>query len=353
MIKYIGSKRVLLPRILQAVAAFPRVRKVLDLFSGTSRVGHALKAIGYDVVANDHLAYAHVLARCYIQADALQVREPALAILAELSALEPSPGWFTENYALASRYFRPENAARIEAQREWIAKAGLPPDLEAVALTAVMEAADRVDSTTGVQMAFLKSWAARSRRPLTLRLPAVLPGSGLALSEDAEVLAQKVQADLVYLDPPYNHHRYLGNYHIWETLVRWDRPEVYGVARKRTDCRTFRSAFNSRPRALGALERVLDSLAAPHIILSFSDEGSLDRESLQRILERRRAVACIEVDHARYIGARIGIHDREGRKVGQVSHLRNKEWLFLASSEPRDLEEAVRTLAGDGVAFCG
>ena len=43
MIKYIGSKRVLVPTIVAAVGALPDVHTVLDVFSGTARVGHALK----------------------------------------------------------------------------------------------------------------------------------------------------------------------------------------------------------------------------------------------------------------------------------------------------------------------
>ncbi len=71
MIKYIGSKRALLPHILRVVAAaVPPGAAVLDLFSGTARVGHALKRAGFRVLANDHNAYAHVLATCYVQADA-------------------------------------------------------------------------------------------------------------------------------------------------------------------------------------------------------------------------------------------------------------------------------------------
>ena len=69
MIKYLGSKRTLIPSILEQIEAVPDCRSVLDLFSGTSRVGHALKQRGYRVVANDHNRYAHALASCYVQAD--------------------------------------------------------------------------------------------------------------------------------------------------------------------------------------------------------------------------------------------------------------------------------------------
>ena len=50
MIKYIGSKRELIPLIVQIVSRLESVASVLDPFSGTCRVGHALKAAGFRVV---------------------------------------------------------------------------------------------------------------------------------------------------------------------------------------------------------------------------------------------------------------------------------------------------------------
>ncbi len=145
-------------------------------------------------------------------------------LVAEFNALPGRPGWFTETYCLQSRFFQPKNGGRIDAIREAIEAKGLPPDLEAVLLVSLMEAADRVDSTTGVQMAYLKQWAPRAANDLVLRVPAVLPraarGKGRALELDALDAARATPADVAYLDPPYNQHKYLGNYHIWESLVR-------------------------------------------------------------------------------------------------------------------------------------
>ena len=71
-----------------------------------------------------------------------------------------------------------------------------------------------------------------------MRVPDLLDGRGRAIRADAVGVTSTLgEFDLAYLDPPYNQHRYFTNYHIWETLVRWDEPEVYGVARKRVDSR--------------------------------------------------------------------------------------------------------------------
>ncbi|MFM2248617.1 MAG: hypothetical protein RL071_4692, partial [Pseudomonadota bacterium] len=152
MIKYIGSKRALLSAVIAALDDGQGPTTALDAFSGTARVGHALKARGFAVTANDHNAYAAVLARCYLEADAEVHGDAAAELIAALNALPPRAGWFTQTYCVDSRFFQPHNGEKVDAVREAIAGWALEPTLEAVALTALMEAADRVDSTVGVQM---------------------------------------------------------------------------------------------------------------------------------------------------------------------------------------------------------
>jgi adenine-specific DNA-methyltransferase len=341
MIKYIGSKRALLGQIVGVVkGALPEGGAVCDLFSGTARVGHALKREGFRVWSNDCNAYAHTLATCYVQADRGRWLDRAETVLDELREVKPEAGWFTRTFCEDARYFSPENGARIDAMRDRIAAMALEPELEAIALVSLMEAADRVDSTAGLQMAYMKSWAARALKPLELRMPDILPGSGKATRADAVALAPQVEADLVYLDPPYNQHSYLGNYHCWESLVLWDKPETYGVANKRIDVRTRKSAFNSRPGIAPALRSVIEGLKAPNLVVSFNDEGYLGRDELVEMLSVRGEVQVIEIQHPRYVGARIGIHNPKGEKVGSVGRLRNVEYLFVVGERPVTLADA-------------
>lgn len=329
MIKYIGSKRVLVPTIVDIIGRVPGVKRVLDLFSGTSRVGHALKTAGYHVTANDHTTYAYKLAQCYIEADRGVWLGQVSKLVAELNQVPGAPGYFTETFCERSRYLQPHNGERIDAIRARIGELALEPVLEAVLLVSLMEAADRVDSTCGLQMAYLKKWSARSNNQLELRVPALLPGPGQALQCEARDAARGGSYDLVYLDPPYNQHRYLGNYHVWESLVRWDKPEVYGTAMKRIDCKEYKSDFNSRVRIASALSEIVASADARHLLVSFNNEGYLTRSDVEDLLRDRGEVGSLEVDFKRYVGAQIGIYNPQGQKVGRVSHLRNRECLFL------------------------
>lgn len=347
MIKYIGSKRLLIPHILRVVQRLPQVSTVVDMFSGTCRVGAALKRKGYSVQVNDHNAYAFALGRCYVQADRKRWLPEVQKLIHLLQRLPPKRGYFTETFCERSRFFQPHNGARVDAMREQIARWELEPELEAILLTSLMEAADRVDSTTGLQMAYLKEWAPRSYNDLELRVPDLIAGDGRASCADAEHLAKDISADLVYLDPPYNQHSYLGNYHIWETLVRWDKPEVYGVACKRVDCRERKSMFNSRPRCLSALRKVIMGVDCKYILLSFNNEGYIEKRDLIRLLSKKGYVAIEQVDYKRYVGAQIGIHNPSGHKVGRVSHLRNKEALFLVGAQG-SVEHAIQAAVGTG-----
>lgn len=342
MIKYLGSKRVLLPRILARVDAIARrenergrpVRRVLDLFSGTARVAHALKARGYRVHANDHNVYAATLATCYVQADRRRWLARAERLIAELDALPGRAGWFTETFCVRARYLQPANGARVDAIRERIAALALESELEAIVLTSLMEAADRVDSTVGVQMAYLKRWAPRSHQPLRLRVPALLESTGSASCLDAGEAAAQFEVDIAYLDPPYNQHSYLGNYHVWESLVRWDKPDVYGVAMKRADVRTRGSAFNRRGTIAAALRDVVARVRARWLIVSFNDEGYLSPSDVRALLATRGAVRATAIRHRRYIGAKIGVYNPQGERVGTPGRRVNREWLFVVDAEP-------------------
>lgn len=344
LIKYIGSKRTLIPVILDLVRGVTGARTVIDLFSGTSRVGHALKVAGYRVLSNDHNAYAATLARCYVQADAEEVMDDATRLVREFNAIargKGEAGYFTETFCVKSRFFQPKNGARVDSIREAIAAKGLGPELEAVMLVSLMEAADRVDSTTGLQMAYLKTWAPRAHNDLELRVPDVLArakhGKGQATCLDALEAAAQLEGDIAYIDPPYNQHSYLGNYHVWESLVRWDKPEVYGVACKRVDVRERQSAFNSRRRFAEVMRKLFEAVRAPVLIVSFNNEGYLAREEMEAMLaslwDGQGKVTTIENDFKRYVGAQIGIYNPAGEKVGKVSHLKNKEYLYVVSRE--------------------
>jgi adenine-specific DNA-methyltransferase len=115
--------------------------------------------------------------------------------------------------------------------------------------------------------------------------------------------------------------------------VRWDKPEVYGVACKRIDCREYDSPFNSKRRIHDALAAVVQALRARYLLVSFNDEGYLSEAEITEMLAARGPVQVLHVDFKRYVGAKIGIYNPSGVKTGAISHLRNRELLFLVDCE--------------------
>jgi adenine-specific DNA-methyltransferase len=351
VIKYLGSKRTLVPT-LGALASAVDARTAIDLFTGTTRVAQELKRRGIEVTAVDIATYSEVLAQCYIATDADGVDEEGLAAALErLAALPGRRGYFTETFCESARFFQPQNGMRVDAIRDELEASYAGGPLFAILLTALMLAADRVDSTTGVQMAYLKQWAPRAHRDLELKRPDLVAGPGRSVRGDAVgLVADLSRVDLAYVDPPYNQHRYFTNYHVWETLVRWDAPEHYGVACKRLDSRDeeTKSVFNRRREMPGALRKVITQLSAEVVVVSYNDESWVAPTDIALWLAEagHEEVGTLAFDNKRYVGAQIGIHNPQGHKVGEVSHLRNLEHLIIGG--PADKVAAALATCGGG-----
>ncbi|MDG2428538.1 MAG: DNA adenine methylase [Acidimicrobiales bacterium] len=339
MIKYLGSKRRLVP-VLDALCSASGAATALDLFTGTTRVAQTFKHRGLKVTAVDSARYAELFALCYVTIDAQEIDPDELATaLAYLDALPGEEGYVTEVFCRQARFFRPENGCRIDAIRKSLDADFASSPLFPVLLTSLIEAADRVDSTTGQQMAYLKQWAPRAQRDLELRRPELLSGTGRAIRGDALALVREGSLgsfDLAYIDPPYNRHRYTANYHVWETLVAWDTPEYYGVACKRTEVRDGPvNVFNRKATMPGALAEVVAGVDADVVVLSYNDESWLNRDELESLCRVRGEVQVMVFEQDRYVGARIGIHGPDGTRVGDVSHTRNREYVVLAGDGAR------------------
>ena len=279
MIKYLGSKRSLVG-VLGAIAQAAEAKTAVDLFTGTTRVAQEFKRNGLEVTASDLATYSDVLAKCFIEADANKVNLSELQEqLNHLNSLPGQVGYFTETFCIKARYFQPKNGERVDAIREELETNFKKHPNYYILLTALMLAADRVDSTTGQHMAYLKNWSHRSKHDLELVVPDLIPGSGSSVLGRAEyVVSELPEVDLFYMDPPYNQHRYFTNYHIWETLVRWDKPEPYGVAMKRIDSRdaTNHSIFNKRKLMPKAFVDVITKAKTKTIVVSYNDESWME-----------------------------------------------------------------------------
>lgn len=291
--RYIGNKTKLL-RFIRSVLRKRGIAggQAVDPFSGTASVGRELKRMGFRVVASDLMEYAHVLAKCYVEATHLT---PDLrARIKQLHHLPGEPGFITENFSAPARmYFTEANAPRIDAIRsrihEWRSTGEISESDSYVLLAALIEASDRVANTTGVYAAYVKSWQPNAKRSLELRAPSIVSGNGChAFRGDAVSLVSALDDfDLLYLDPPYNSRQYAGYYHIPELLaLGWfdELPVLRGKTGLLPD-RDKRSDWSRRGRCEAALEQLVATARCKHIVMSYNAEGLIRESAIERIFK--------------------------------------------------------------------
>lgn len=329
-IKYAGSKRKLIPKILE-LAKKTGAKTVLDGFAGTTRVSQALAKTGYRVICNDISVWSEVFGTCYL----LNRSEKSAysRLIAHLNSVKPKDGWFTKHYgAIAEergtidgslkKPWQEHNTRKLDAIREEIDNLSLTPIEKAVALTSLILGMDRVDSTLGHYVSYLKDWSTRSFNELRLEVPEVF-----ANKKDHRVMRQDMlsseplDVDLAYYDPPYGSNnekmppsrvRYASYYHVWTSIILNDTPPLFGKALRRKDtsdkiASTAFEEFRRNPNtgrfiALESIERLIHNTKARWIILSYSSGGRATADELNDVMQKNgRLVDVVEIDHKRHV----------------------------------------------------
>lgn len=312
-VKYAGSKLRILPHILRLVRKV-RPETVLDGFSGTTRVSQALAKLDYTVISNDIAVWSQVFGTCYLLNE--KKREYYQPLIDHLNSIQPVDGWFTEHYggnanggcAVQSdgrkKPWQIHNTRKLDAIRQEIETLNLDAIEKAVALTSLIIALDRVDSSLGHFASYLKDWSPRSYGELSLKTPKVFTSSKghQVFRRDALDVVQDAVVDLAYFDPPYGSNnekmppsrvRYAAYYHLWKSVCLFDKPELFGKAKRRSDSsdkvassdfEEFRRSPSGRFIAVEAIDRLICDTQAQWIILSYSSGGRATAEELNDVL---------------------------------------------------------------------
>jgi len=229
---YIGSKQRLKEWIKEKVVNIVKKtddKTFCDLFAGTGIVGRVFKKDVKKVIANDIEYYSYVLNKNYIQNHTLLSRGDEL--VDELNSLKPKEGFIYKNYCIGSgsgrQYFSDENGKKIDAIRqkiqEWFDKKAINEKEYFFLLASLLESADKVANTASVYGAFLKHLKSKAKEKFVLE-PALFEindNSHQVFKEDANTPIKKIQGDILYLDPPYNHRQYGSNYHLLNTIAEY------------------------------------------------------------------------------------------------------------------------------------
>lgn len=324
-IKYVGSKDKIIPYILKfAYNLHPRT--VFDGFSGTTRVSQVFAKLGYKVISNDISVWSKTFATCYLLNK--KSREYYQKIIDELNKLPGKYGWFSENYGGDSKKQGPKrpwqihNTMKLDAIREEIDKISKDEIEKAVLLTSLILALDKVDSTVGHYSSYLKEWSPRSFKNMCLEMPKLITNkiNHEVYQEDIFNLSPKIEADLTYYDPPYgsandkmppSRVRYQAYYHIWTTIIKNDRPELFGAINRRTDSsdrisyspfEDFRKNKNGRFIALDAIEKLIKNTKSKFIIFSYSSGGRVSFKDLFNVFtENFKIIKIQKIDYKKNV----------------------------------------------------
>ncbi len=350
-IKYAGSKLKILPHILR-LAQKVKPQTIFDGFAGTTRVSQAFAQIGWQVFSNDRAAWSKVFNLCYLKNE----REAKFyqEIIDYLNNLSGRDGWFTENYGGSpdvkidglKKPWQIQNTRRLDAIRDEIDNLNLTEVERAVALTSLILALDKVDSTLGHFSSYLNEWSPRSFNRLELKIPRLFSTDKEheVYSGDVFEAAKNVKADLAYFDPPYGSNnekmppsrvRYAAYYHLWTTVVLNDKPEVFGKAKRRADSsdalagsifEEFRRSDAGKFMAIEAIEKLIDKTNAAHIVLSYNSGGRATLEQLYETIARTgKILEFVKIDYRKNVMATMRWTNEWTREVEQG----NQEFLFL------------------------
>ncbi len=297
--RYIGSKALMLGNILDVSnQCTQNVRIVTDIFAGTGTVSRCYKEHGYSVLSNDILYFSYVLNKGVLEMNApisVHLRE----IVAHLNNLSvENCHWFNtdtafiyQNYSphdtCERMYFQRNNALKIDLIRQEIER--LRKEIEDAEyfylLSLLLNAVPYVSNITGTYGAYLKYWDKRTYKELTLEEIDIQPSSVVCscYNQDALSFAHQMECDLAYLDPPYNGRQYLSNYHILETIARYDAPQIKGITGVRIDPGKM-SDFCKKGRAAKAFRQLLNTLNCKYVLLSYNNEGLLNTDEMSQIV---------------------------------------------------------------------
>lgn len=332
--RFIGCKLNLMSHIERLVTETLGIKEGVfcDLFAGTAAVGAHFKRRGFQIISNDLLelsaAFQHALIENSAEPEFAGIVEtlgdvegtdlftslsPYSKVISWLNCLPGRKGFIFNAYCPAGnngcsrQYLSDVNGQKIDAIRQqiqaWRESDDITENEFYLLLLPLLEATSKVSNISGTYAAYLKSWDPRTYKPLTL-VPAEIILSTLTHTvhrKNANELIDEIQCDVLYIDPPYNTRQYITNYHLLETIARYDNPSIHGKTGLRDYEESEKSAYCSKTRCLSALTDLVQKADAGHIVLSYSNEGILSSDDILSVLSGR-GEACLSsvIDYQRF-----------------------------------------------------
>lgn len=334
---YIGSKHKLsdfIQTTVHSVCGEDLSQKVCcDLFAGTGVVGQAFKPKVKTVIANDLEYYSYVLNRAQL-CEVFGKEEHLLC--QELDALQGVTGFVSKNYGEYGKenrlYFSQENAEKIDAMRttieNWKEVSKISEGQYFSLLATLLKAADKVANTASVYGAFLKNIKPSARRTLQLVKQAPPTHSlkkeatqHLVFNLDANELIKKIEGDILYLDPPYNARQYGANYHLLNTIAKYN---IF-TPRGKTGLPDYnKSAYCSKRTVAESLDELIKNAQFKHVFLSYNNEGLLPQDTVRTILEHYGRYNLVTTKYQRFKADKTENRNHKATSTTEQLHILEK-----------------------------
>lgn len=322
--RYIGSKNSLLEHIKQVIVEniHEPTEIFCDIFSGTGSVARFFKQ-NYTIFSNDLLHFSYELQFATIENN----KQPQFENLKNTGINDPLTflnnkdiklddlleipfifNNYSPNKENPRQYFTNDNALKIDYIRQTIGdwkNQKLINNNEYYYLLAVLiEAVPFVSNIAGTYGAYLKHWDNRSYKKITLKHLNILDNNkdNKCFNLDSNQLIKEIQGDILYIDPPYNSRQYLPNYHILETISKYDSPKIYGKTGLRP-YKDVKSKYCVKSKVYSELDNLIQFAKFKYIIMSYSSEGLLSKNEIKDILIKygiRETYKVAQIPYRRY-----------------------------------------------------
>lgn len=315
---YIWSKKSLLEFIEKSISEIVKEKnyKFSDLFAWTWIVWRYFKEKWHSVIANDLQYYSFVINKNYIENHEHLEFKWLLEIISELKNTEISERqnlvlsfldslkgkkWFIyKNYSSGwtaweeheRLYFSDENAMKCDAIRtqieKWKKNNLINENEYFFLLASLLENIDKVANTASVYWAFLKKLKKSAQNLMSLK-PALFfinDNEHIVYNSDVNELVKTTSHDVVYLDPPYNERQYSANYHVLETIAKYDNPKLKWKTWMR-DYSQQKSLYCRKAEVKNSFRELIQNIDAKYVFLSYNCEWLMNIEDIKEVMSER------------------------------------------------------------------